>query len=180
MHKLKSPILLASVQAIVAAVLLSLAGPAGPDPSIFRFICFGLNAPAQVFRFLDPTAWGPAFDFLPRSVLGFDTSYFFFLAGVFLLWYFVGRAIQRPRDSATLDYEGNRKALSLVSSGLLLVLGIGLLALAIQALNRFSASTRIVYAILTFLWATVLIFASTKTIIQTSRRRIKGTDDPRS
>lgn len=117
---------LAAIQLVVAAILLQLGyrAPLLHGSELYvpteRLICLGLNAPARLFKFLDPIYWGEKFDWLPRSMFGFYVDDLFFLAGVIIVWYLVGRALDRTRALRTTG--GSR--IALVIDILLLALGV--------------------------------------------------------
>ncbi len=98
MRKLKLALVLPVIQFIVASVLLYLAGPPGFSElrPRARLICWGPTAPAMLFRM--PAMWEPTARFLPETVLGVATIQVCFLVGVIVVWYLVGRALDRRRD----------------------------------------------------------------------------------
>jgi len=107
LHKLRWTWALPITQSLVAASLLqwgySVPAPRGSELYVptARLICRGLNAPALIFRMFDPIRYGPEFDWIPRSTLGFDSDDLFFLVGVIVVWYIAGRsldgvALERP------------------------------------------------------------------------------------
>ena len=171
MRKLKLAMVLPIILFAVAALLLQFAGPRDFYVSTPRLICWGLNAPALLFRTLNPIGWGPTFGWLPRSVLGFDTDDLFFLAGVIFVWYFVGRAIDRQGGSKPKARP--RTATALIVHTLLLAVG-GLLFYL--GLRDFQDPTfgnlghRPYRGILTFLWSGNLIFLSGRALVRVTRR----------
>jgi len=140
-----------------------------------RLICRGLNAPAVLFNVLDPIEWGVAPSWLPHSVFGFDTGDLFFLAGVIVIWYLVGRALDQRR---ALTAAGRRQVVTaLIVYSLLLALGGLLLFAGLQDFRppQFSnLDYRPERAILTLIWAAGLIFVSGRGLVGMVRRPIRG------
>ena len=111
------------IQLLVALMLMAFStkehAPRNDDlwiPSSW-LICRGLNAPAMLLPVLNPRALNPAWDWVPRSILGVDTNEFLFLSGVFLAWYFVGRGVDQHWRSKKATY--NIKTAFLVHTPLL-------------------------------------------------------------
>lgn len=122
-----------------------------------RLICQGLNAPALLFRLLNPGGWGPDWDGLPRSILGFDTHDLFFLAGVIVVWCVIGRAIDRRRTANRAQQKNLVRAL--LQHSLLFVPGLILLHAGFQDLRypRYNNPAHLVGAALTLAWSASLI-----------------------
>jgi hypothetical protein len=174
MRKLKLAGVLPIMQFVIAASLLqygyraSVAHGTEFYVPTARLICLGLNAPAMLFMHLNPTSWGEAFDFLPRSVLGFDTDDLFFLLGVVVVWYFVGRAVDQRQFSRT---AGKRRIMApLTACPLLLALGGLLFHWGQQNLkNPYDNPDPPFGAVLMLAWAVSLIFFSGRWLVRTIR-----------
>ena len=157
MRKLKLRWILPLLQVALALFLLVPSGvPEKPAP-ISRSICLGLSAPAMFFIYAYPTLWGESFDFLPRSIGGRDTRDLFLLVGIAVVWYLVGRAIDRrlSRDRKTGRSARPRR----LSQVLLLAMGIYLLLIAVNELlyPRFGGPY---LAIPTLVWSGTFITIS--------------------
>ena len=164
------------LQVTFALLLLGRSGgPEKPAPTS-RLICLGLNAPAMLFIYADPTLWGESVDVLPRSIGGRETADLFFLAGVAVVWYLVGRAIDRKllRNREPAPARDARKPYLFLA--FLLAVGVYLLLLAMGELERprFGGRYR---ATLSLIWAGSLIALSgwglMKPMLQ-KRQRIGG------
>jgi len=175
MLRFRLALLLPVLQFVLAAILLQW-GYRAPVPRgselyvpTVRLICRGLNAPALLFRLLDPISWGSEFDWIPRSVLGFDTDDVFFLLGVIIVWYFAGRSLDQRWTSGMAGRSGI--ATVLATCVLLLALG-GLLSLAgLHDLgpNRPNNPGPPIGAVLTLMWSVTLIFLSGRRLVQAIR-----------
>ena len=100
MPKPKLALALPLIQFFTAATLLHYAGTPDFQLSTPRFICWALNTPALIFRGF--ALQGPIAEWRGRTNPDIDLSDFFFLAGVIVTWYCVGRALdewmtQKPR-----------------------------------------------------------------------------------
>ncbi len=174
MRKLRLAFALPFIQSILAAILLQWRTQSGfyvPTP---RLVCWGLNAPALLFRTLNPIRWGPAFWWLPRSILGFDTDDLFFMAGVIVLWYLVGHALDRRGVSAT---AGRRRTAScLLAYLLLLALGGVLLYGGLHLLRHKSSDNPNdpVRAVLVLIWSVGLLCVSGRGFAKAIRRAFLG------
>jgi len=183
MQKPKLALILATVQFVLAAILLQLgyraAVPHGVELYVptARLICLGINAPARLFRFLDPTGWGENFDFLPRKIFGFGTDDLFFLAGVILVWCLVGRAMDQKRALRT-----TRGSIGPAIDILLLTVGFILLFGGRQEMMypRNDNPKYIVSAILTLIWSFVLIFLSGRALMRRLSKLFFGQPSERS
>ena len=167
---MKLAVVLPFVQFAVAAILLR---------SGYRQICYGLSAPALLFKFLDPVGWGPTFRRLPQSVLGFDTDDCFFLIGVIVVWYFVGRVLDGRRKSKTSRAHG--RGTVLIVFPLLLVLGgllfpFGLLEL-IGPQHFRNAGHLHESGLLTLTWSVSLIFVSVRGLLRAIRLGLSNARD---
>jgi hypothetical protein len=120
--KLKLALTLPAAQLAIATILLW--WPAGhvrsPDPTTAVLICWGLNAPALFFRVLGK--WGPMFDLTGGAILGVGLGDFFFLLGVVVVWYLVGRTLDQRRTSEVAP-KRHRPAAAILGYGFLLTLG---------------------------------------------------------
>jgi hypothetical protein len=175
MRKLKLAWFLPVIQFVIAAILLQWGYrapvPRGSElyvpPS--RLICLGLDAPALLFRLLDPVPWGPEFDWIPRSILGFDTDDLFFLVGVIVVWYLAGRALDHLWTPRTA--KRGSMAIVFVKCSLLLAAGVILFFFGLQQLGphppNYPAPT--VGAVLTLMWSVALIFLSGKGLVRAIR-----------
>jgi hypothetical protein len=180
-RELKLSLVLPVVQVAIAAALLEWAYratyPRGVELYVptGRLICLGLNAPARLFRFADPTQWESTPAWVPRSLFGFSTDDLFLLAGVAVVWFLVGLALDHRHDLDTMG--GRKKALGLVVSPLLLALG-GLLFYG--ALRELGPNNNNVNApiggILTLMWALSLIFFPGKWLVNAIFRADRGLD----
>src|SRR5579883_2189764 len=167
MQKLKFALALPILGLAIAAGLLQLGyrahAPVNSElyvPSA-RLVCFGFNAPALPLRMLNPIRWGPAFYWLPRYLFGFDTDDLFLLAGVVILWYLVGRAVDRRRRPTRTEKESVtsviRYVLFVALAGLLLLLGVH--DLRHPGYNNLHLP---IGAFLTLAWSGVLLFISSR------------------
>lgn len=175
MHKLKLALVLPIIQLAIAATLLQW-GYRAPVPRgselyvpTVRLICRGLNAPALLFRMLNPIGLGPAFDWVPRSMLGFDTDDLFFLVGVIIVWCLVGRALDQRRTSTTA--ARSRMATVLIMCLLLMAVGGLLLWLALHDLQHpgYENLDPPVGAFLTLMWSASLVVLSGKGLLRAIR-----------
>jgi len=169
MRSMKLAVVLPTFQFMVAAILLL---PQYRTAATFhvttdRLICLGLNAPALFFRLLDPIGWGPAFWGLPRSILGYDTDDCFFLMGVIVVWYLVGRALDHRRTSEVARRP--RLVVVLTAYPFLLALGGLLFVLGVAGFQEPQFSNfghRPEREILTLMWSVSLIFFSVRGIVK--------------
>jgi len=159
MRNVKLAVVLPLVQAIAAAALLCMAGPLrGPPVATARLICVGLNAPALFFSFVGI-----------GTVFGIDGSDLSFLVGVIVVWYLVGRTLDRRRvprttgDSAMVPTVGYCFLLAL--GGLLFYVGL----LNFQNPTFDNLGHRPERGILTLLWSCSLIFLSGRALVRMIR-----------
>ena len=139
-----------------------------------RLICFGLNAPALLFKFLDPFSWGLEWDRLPRSLLGFDMMDLCFLLGVVVVWYLVGMALDRWRTACAPKRRGLFVTIALYVPLLalaVLLLYLGLHDLGPQQPENFDPP---VGAYLTLLWSVALTLLSGKAFLLLIRPTFRG------
>jgi hypothetical protein len=139
-------------------------------------ICFGLNAPAVPFlnartillRVFD-AHWQYDIPWMQQLIFGLGVDYFLFLCGVVLLWYAVGRALDRRRAS-TLTRRTVR--ITFVACPLLLLYGAALGASGIVELGRrVKELDPPVGEFLVLIWSAILIFTSGKRIATAIRAR---------
>jgi hypothetical protein len=163
MQKLRLALVLPIAQVVVAAILLQWGNPHVsmyvPTP---RLICWGLTAPAMLFRGLGLLLGScePAFPWRSQSVFGFYIDDIFFMAGVIVVWYFVGRALDQRRTRQATGECGTLTALTactlqLVLWGLLFILGLDYLRNP-----PFNNPDYPVVAIPILMWSVGLIFLS--------------------
>jgi len=124
MHKLRLAAVLPIVQFVVAVLLLQW-GYRIHIPMYLPtadLVCQGLNAPALLSRFplYAVQEWEPESAWVSRPMLGLYGGDVFFLVGVIVVWFLVGRALDRRRAARTLGKSG--VALELVKHSLLLAL----------------------------------------------------------
>ncbi len=176
MRKVRLAVVLPIVQFAAAAILLQWARrvPVPPGSAFYvpnvRLICDGLNAPALLFGAL------AIFGSYTSSFLGFPTSDLLFLVGVIIVWYIVGRVLDRRRNSKAAPQRGI--ATALVMYPLLLMLGSLLLFLGVYGLgpHRPNIADPPVGAFLTLMWSGTLIFLSGRGLVRAIRpapRRVK-------
>jgi hypothetical protein len=180
MRKLRLAFLLPTIQVLFAASLLQWAQrrpvPRGGELYVptARLICFGLNAPALIFRFLNPIRWGSSFAWVPRATLGFDTDDIFFLVGVIVVWYLTGRALDQ-RQQPWRTAEGNRTSVrKILLYSILLAAGGALLVLGLQELGAHRANNPAssVEGILTLTWSIALIFSSSYLLFRRAKHPV--------
>jgi hypothetical protein len=181
MHKVRLAVVLPVIQFSVATTLLQWGyrapAPNGLDdyvPAVHR-ICWGLNAPTLPFGVLDTVLWRywPASGWQGWSVLHLYPGDVFFLAGVVVVWYLVGRGLDRRRFSETPPKH--RAAVAVAGNLLLLALG-GLLffkGLADLAQQRLGYLEH-VGGLLTLAWSVSLIFLSGRGLAVTVRRAFRA------
>jgi hypothetical protein len=168
MHKLKLAIFLPIIQFAIAVILLKQAGRPDFYVPTSKLICWGLNAPALLFR--GQALWGPISVLVPGSIRGVDAGDLFFLLGVIVVWYLVGRALDRKRN---LENEcGPIRPMAVVAHCFLLVVGGLLLYVGAALLGDVNYRGRPERGILTLLWAVSLLFFSGRALMRSARRRV--------
>lgn len=178
MRKLRLAALLPIFQVVLAAILLQWAVPPNFYWSEPVLICQGLNAPALLFVAL--TRWPPIAELAGGRVRGTSINDIFFLLGVVVVWYFVGRALDRKRGSRQQKQSGAPKSVAaylviLAAAGILLYLAL----LDFQNPNFDSWHHFPERAVLTLAWSTTLAFISARgllTIIRSRRAKIDSVD----
>lgn len=152
--KLRLALALPVALVIVAGVLEFYTPP--PDfeaPPLIRQICWGVNAPALFVRAIGSMTLDlvlPAAHTIPVSAISF-------LAGVFLLWYLVGQALDRRIAGLPVAPRG-RIGFVVLGSLFLLGLDLGLDAIGMQM--RLVGRTPL--AALLGAWAAILIVGSVR------------------
>jgi hypothetical protein len=172
MRKLRFAALLPVLQVTLAAILLQWAGPPDSYWSEPMLICRGLNAPALLF--MAPTMWPPISELARGRVLGISISDIFFLVGVLVVWYLVGRALDRRLDSQRRDGPGPLTAL--IAHLMTLAVGGILLYVALhdfQYPNFDNLGHRPERAILTLAWSISLILISVRGLLRVIRSRVR-------
>jgi hypothetical protein len=162
MRTVKFALVLPVVQAIGAVVLLHIAGPLqGPPLPTARVICWGLSAPALLFRALTRLTRG--------RLLGFQPDDVFFLLGVVVVWYFVGRTFDRRPAHRSVSARGIVTAL--IACSILVTVGGLLLLTGWQGLHpRLGVLPINPYpAVFMLIWAGGLFFLSGRAIVKTVR-----------
>ena len=179
MRKLRLALVLPITQFIVATILLHWGVRVefyAPTP---RLICWGLNAPALLFTSLDPGRWGPTFAWWPGSIIGVDMDDVFFLAGVIVVWYVVGRALDQRRTSVSAARRLGMVT-TLIVQVLLLALGALLLVGGLWDLRhwQFGVVGQPPWrAVITLMWSAGLILLSGRGLVRAifaDRRRLTG------
>jgi hypothetical protein len=172
MQKLRLAWVLPITQVVVAAILLQWGNP---HVSMYvptaRLICWGVTAPAMLFRGLGLLlgSWESTFPWMTRSVGGFYTDDLFFLAGVVVVWCSVGRGLDQRRTRQTTGERGTVTALTaytlqLVLWGLLFILGLDYLRNP-----PFNNPDYPVVAIPILAWSVGLIFLSGRRLVRAIR-----------
>ncbi|MEQ1949706.1 MAG: hypothetical protein ABL995_21150 [Bryobacteraceae bacterium] len=167
MWKLKLAWLLPLINVTVAAMLLHLAGPRSGYLPTARLICAGLNAPALAFTLV--ADWRPLS--VPDLVLGFERSDIFFMVGVLIVWFCVGRVIDR-HGLAKTDSE-SRVIIPVLKQILPLCIGAFLLYVGLHDFQEPTFNNlgrRPHRGVLTLAWAGTLICLPGHAIIVEIRR----------
>jgi hypothetical protein len=171
-RKLRLAVALPTIQFVFAVITLQQPS-SGFYVSTSRLVCWGLSAPALLFRV--QASWGPLSTLVPASMFGIPTSDLFFLVGVIVVWYLVGRAVDRrlwPKPARTTP------TITVVVRCFLVAVG-GLLSYA--ALEDFHDPTlsnigrRPERGILTLAWGAGLVIFAGRGIVMTIRSaRLNG------
>jgi len=133
-----------------------------PYVSTARMILMGLNAPCVLVWGLSLTVLTSISPSLyPGIVFGVAVSDLMFLADVLVLWYLVGRAVDRRGASQS------RGLIEFLVPSLLLVVGAVLSWLGLHDLHEQDRPYR---GLLMLLWAVSLIFVSVERSIRMARR----------
>src|ERR1035438_5642080 len=172
MPKLRFAAVLPISQFVIAVILLQCGDPRRSYVHTARLVCWGLTAPAMLFRALGLllASCGPTFPWLTQPILGFYTDDLFFLAGVVVVWYLVGRALDQRRTSQTVRERG--RAMALIACSLLLTSGGLLLLLGLDYLRnpRFNNPNSLVVAVPVLVWSASLIFLSGRGLVRAIRQ----------
>ena len=173
MPKLKFATVLPISQFVIAVILLQLGDPRLSYVHTARLVCWGLNAPAMVSRGLGLLCGRWGLPCLTGPIAGFYTDDLFFLAGVVVVWYLVGRALDQRRTSQTVREVG--RAMTLIACSLLLALGGLLLLLGLDYLRnpRFNSPNYPVVAVPMLMWSPSLIFLSGRGLVRAIRHALR-------
>lgn len=181
--KLTFQLLLPVAQSLLAMALLEL-GARDSGPALIDFpyaatptlICKGINAPAALFSlgaYLLPLE---RLDRAPISIFGLGAHELFFLLGVILLWFFVGRAIDHSmlRQGSVGPKRRGWISRSLIDVALMLLANLLLLVGVAPILDRrgFTNPTGAVTAAFLWLaWFLVLFFVPGIDLVRGFRAR---------
>ena len=165
--RLRLALALPAAQVIIAGVLESYSPP--PDfeaPPLVTQICWGVNAPALFVRGFGTKILD---SILPdgNTIPVFEIC---FLAGVVLVWFLVGRALDRLIAGLPVAPLG-REGYVVLGSLFLLGLDLGRNALAMQ----MRMVHRTPFALLAGAWAAILIVGSVHGLAARIRRENRGT-----
>lgn len=165
MRKLRLALVLPGAQLVLAAILLYwghrvLARPDYRDPALpsVTLVCFGISAPALIFRVLG--AWLSTWraDQAPAVILGFWIDEWFFLIGVAVLWYWIGRWFDRRTSSEPPTKSASFIIRSLLLNLFVIALGGYLLLETIRRPQQWGASVgRIAQGVFFLTWSVILI-----------------------
>lgn len=176
MRKLRWAWVLPLIQFVTATILLRWGyrapGPRGAEyyVPIGHRICWGLNAPAVSFRILGSyliRSKQPSGSVILRD-FGFGADDLLFLAGVVIVWYLVGRALDGQRTSRTSG--GHGIALALMARLLLLALGCLFLFVVFERYNHLDHAG----AFLTATWSVSLIVLSGRWFVRLGFQSLRG------
>jgi hypothetical protein len=181
MRSVRLALVLPAIQLVVATVLLR----SGHEPPAYfdtpyvptpRLICWGLNAPALLFRGVDVLIdrWDSAPDWGTQPVFGFYRDDLFFLLGVIVVWYLVGRALDRRRISK----PAVSRRLVTVLPGHLVLLATGCLLFYMGVggltISRYNNPNYPLCGVLYLIWSVILVLLSGRGLVQTLRRGAAG------
>jgi len=137
-------------------------------------VCQGLNAPALLSRFplYAVQEWGPESAWVSRPMLGLYGGDVFFLAGVIVVWFLVGRALDRRRTARALGKS--RVIIELAKHSFLLAVGAflllgGILDFSFPYFSNMGYSPE--RALLTLIWSVSLLFISCRGFVRAIRHR---------
>ena len=145
-----------------------------------KVFCMGVSAPALLFWFFGASATESRPDTQPLSVVGFNMGEILFFLGVVVLWFSIGRAIERHLSCKPSSHE----RLSIPDRCnliLLMVWGVVLLTTDIWFLRDLSLSTsgwtpnsfvdflRIAVMSMALIWSMLLIVLPARIFAQASR-----------
>lgn len=145
-----------------------------------KVFCMGVSAPALLFWFFGAFAAESRPDTQPLSVVGFNMGEILFFLGVVVLWFSIGRAIERYWSCK----PSNHRELSISERCVLILLmvwGVLLLATDIWFLRDLSLSNngwtpnsfldfpRIAVMSMALIWSMLLIVLPARIFVQASR-----------
>lgn len=181
MQKLRWSWALPIIQLAVAVTLVQYSYhaplPPGVDLSVppAWTICRGIDAPAILFRtfghYVIRIGTRSPEEGAPEKILGFYTDDWLFLAGVVLVWYLVGRALQR-RWRARETRAAQNVIAALVSYSLQVASGVLLLFMGVHDLQYPNSSYSDAAAFLILSWALILMTTGIKGILPHSRNML--------
>jgi hypothetical protein len=175
MRKPRLAVLAPMIQLVVAIALLLVAhrtsAPKGFESSYYvptaALVCYGINAPASLVKLI-----GMLVVFLtnrPISIHGFGIEDAWFLVGVTLVWYMIGRKLDRLRSVAESQKLRKLSATEIMVKLLLLLLGGYFFYLAIEAFLVFgkwnNPTGNIAEGFLFLAWSVVLILLPAKKLL---------------
>lgn len=180
MRKLKLSFFLPAMQLLLAVSLLywgahertaSISEELYVSPA--TLICFGINAPALLLRALGAWLGMPHVNRASTVVLGFGLEDWFFLFGVVVCWYLLGRWLDhlRSRDPQGLSQRFSPGSLFL--NLLLIACGAVLGFLAVRGGQRWSSTLGLIIEKTLFLiWSAFLILAPSMKLVRRSRKPV--------
>jgi len=186
LRKLRFSIILPPIQFLLAVAMFEWARrvpvPRGVDTLYFptaTMVCYGINAPAIFLKLLAfPFTRGAKSWPLP-SIFGYGPEELAFLVGVVILWFFVGKELDRQR-LGEMASENRITPRRVLLDLLLMVFGIALFAEGLHGLhtpgkwgNYFG---NIAESILFLVWSFVLIFLPGWKLIKRTRLKACGPD----
>lgn len=134
-------------------------------------VCAGINAPARVFE-----ATAGFFDRVDHpipTIFGFKLDYVFFLVGIGILWYVVGKVLDQRQSSRHEPRPAWTTTKLIITGGPLALLGALLFYVSLQGfLNPWRWSNHvggIVHSFLFLLWSLILIGVPTLKFVQRLR-----------
>ncbi|HWY07990.1 MAG TPA: hypothetical protein VNY24_14100 [Candidatus Acidoferrales bacterium] len=147
-----------------------------------KVLCTGISAPALLFWFFGALAAEPRLNTQPLSVVGFNLGEILFFLWVVVLWYFIGRAIERHWSSKSPKHKGLTifdfcVLLSLMIWGLILFvadiwfLRYVSLSEAGWTLNSYLDFPRIAVMSMALIWSMLLVLLPARTFSQALRQR---------
>jgi len=174
MRKLEFRLVLPITQLVLAVILLFWGHRVytSPDyhevalPSV-TLVCFGINAPALIFRVLG--AWFSTWrtDQAPSVMLGLGVGEWFFLVGVAVLWYLIGRWFDRRRTPESPPRSANFVSIELLLNLFIMALGGYLLLETIRRPGQWGTSVgRIAQGLLFLVWSVILIFVPGRKLVR--------------
>ncbi len=180
MWRLKFSFVLPAAQLLIAVVLIAVGnrvpGPRVDSPWIptVRLVCHGINAPVAPLGLLGILL--ERVDRRPPSILGFGAGEIFFLAGVVLLWYLVGRALDRRKSPP----QGRITTSQMLLNLFLIVWGVCLFFLGLPAFQspwRYSNRVgNLAEGILFSVWSLILVLVLGANLVKAIRRRHSHSD----